>query len=165
VPGLIGLPDVAGCDDVLNVLGAVEVVLDLREDSTHAERVDDGLSLCGALRLCRMGGERAGMWVTRPDISGRWRNWRKGTRKLYWIAWDSGEFWLWDMDKAESIASYNCHGSAVTAVAFHPEGELFVTAGDDRTKVRTRLIELFELFDPADPEVIAGRRNLANALY
>lgn len=39
------------------------------------------------------------------------------------------------------------------------------TAGDDRTKVRTRLIELFELFDPADPDVIAARRNLANALY
>ena len=39
------------------------------------------------------------------------------------------------------------------------------SAGDDRTKVRTRLIELFELFDPADPEVIAGRRKLANALY
>lgn len=39
------------------------------------------------------------------------------------------------------------------------------TSGDDRTSVRTRLIELFELFDPADPDVIAGRRNLANALY
>jgi putative thioredoxin len=39
------------------------------------------------------------------------------------------------------------------------------TAGDDRSRVRTRLIELFELFDPADPDVIAGRRNLANALY
>jgi putative thioredoxin len=39
------------------------------------------------------------------------------------------------------------------------------TAGDERNKVRTRLIELFDLFDPADPEVIAGRRNLANALY
>jgi putative thioredoxin len=39
------------------------------------------------------------------------------------------------------------------------------TADDDRTRVRTRLIELFELFDPADPEVIAGRRKLANALY
>ena len=39
------------------------------------------------------------------------------------------------------------------------------TAGDDRTRVRTRLIELFELFDAADPDVIAGRRNLANALY
>jgi putative thioredoxin len=39
------------------------------------------------------------------------------------------------------------------------------TTGDERTKVRERLIELFDLFDPADPEVIAGRRNLANALY
>jgi putative thioredoxin len=39
------------------------------------------------------------------------------------------------------------------------------TAGDERTTVRTRLVELFELFDPADPEVIAGRRKLANALY
>jgi putative thioredoxin len=39
------------------------------------------------------------------------------------------------------------------------------TSGDERTAVRTRLIELFELFDPADPDVIAGRRNLANALY
>ncbi len=39
------------------------------------------------------------------------------------------------------------------------------TSGDDRSVVRTRLVELFELFDPADPEVIAGRRNLANALY
>jgi putative thioredoxin len=39
------------------------------------------------------------------------------------------------------------------------------TSGDDRTKVRTRLVELFDLFDPADPAVVAGRRNLANALY
>lgn len=39
------------------------------------------------------------------------------------------------------------------------------TSGDERTTVRTRLIELFELFNPADPDVIAGRRNLANALY
>jgi putative thioredoxin len=39
------------------------------------------------------------------------------------------------------------------------------TSDDERTTVRTRLIELFDLFDPADPEVIAGRRNLANALY
>jgi putative thioredoxin len=38
-------------------------------------------------------------------------------------------------------------------------------SGDERTLVRTRLIELFELFDPADPDVITGRRNLANALY
>lgn len=38
-------------------------------------------------------------------------------------------------------------------------------SGDERSAVRTRLIELFELFDPADPDVIKGRRNLANALY
>jgi putative thioredoxin len=39
------------------------------------------------------------------------------------------------------------------------------TAGDERTAARTRLIELFDLFDAADPEVIAARRKLANALY
>ncbi|HET9874787.1 MAG TPA: tetratricopeptide repeat protein [Mycobacterium sp.] len=39
------------------------------------------------------------------------------------------------------------------------------TSGDVRATVRTRLVELFEIFDPADPDVIAGRRNLANALY
>ena len=39
------------------------------------------------------------------------------------------------------------------------------TAGDERAAVRARLVELFELFDAADPDVIAGRRNLANALF
>lgn len=39
------------------------------------------------------------------------------------------------------------------------------TSDDDRAKVRARLRELFELFDPADPAVIAGRRKLANALF
>lgn len=39
------------------------------------------------------------------------------------------------------------------------------TAGDDRTAARTRLLELFELFDPADPMVVAARRKLASALY
>ncbi|MCX5042902.1 tetratricopeptide repeat protein [Aldersonia sp. NBC_00410] len=39
------------------------------------------------------------------------------------------------------------------------------TAGDDRTRVRTRLLELFELFDPAEPFVVAARRKLAAALY
>ncbi|AYJ52101.1 tetratricopeptide repeat protein [Rhodococcus sp. P1Y] len=39
------------------------------------------------------------------------------------------------------------------------------TAGDDRTALRTRLLELFELFDKADPVVVAARRKLASALY
>ncbi|MGW4480704.1 co-chaperone YbbN [Rhodococcus triatomae] len=38
-------------------------------------------------------------------------------------------------------------------------------AGDDKTAVRTRLLELFELFDPADPIVVSARRKLASALY
>lgn len=40
-----------------------------------------------------------------------------------------------------------------------------VTTDDDRATVRARLLELFELFDPADPAVVAGRRKLANALF
>ncbi|HLS76105.1 MAG TPA: tetratricopeptide repeat protein [Nocardia sp.] len=39
------------------------------------------------------------------------------------------------------------------------------TAGDERTKARTHLLELFELFDPAEPIVVAARRKLAAALY
>lgn len=39
------------------------------------------------------------------------------------------------------------------------------TAGDDRNRVRTRLVELFELFDTAEPMVVAARRKLATALY
>lgn len=40
-----------------------------------------------------------------------------------------------------------------------------VSAGDDRTALRTRLLELFELFDAADPLVVSARRKLASALY
>lgn len=39
------------------------------------------------------------------------------------------------------------------------------SAGDDRTQARTRLLELFELFDPAEPAVVSARRKLATALY
>lgn len=39
------------------------------------------------------------------------------------------------------------------------------SAGDERTAARTRLLELFELFDPAEAFVVAARRKLALALY
>ncbi|MFR9751760.1 tetratricopeptide repeat protein [Nocardia sp. 004] len=39
------------------------------------------------------------------------------------------------------------------------------TSGEERTTARTRLLELFELFDQAEPFVIAARRKLAAALY
>ncbi|WP_439033054.1 tetratricopeptide repeat protein [Gordonia terrae] len=40
-----------------------------------------------------------------------------------------------------------------------------VTNGEERTRARTRLLELFELFDPAEPFVVGARRKLASALY
>lgn len=39
------------------------------------------------------------------------------------------------------------------------------SVGDDKDRARTFLLELFELFDPADPIVVAARRRLATALY
>jgi len=39
------------------------------------------------------------------------------------------------------------------------------TDGDDRTRARDRMVELFAVLDPADPRVTAGRRALANALF
>jgi putative thioredoxin len=70
-----------------------------------------------------------------------------------------------DIEAAFAAADLEIMQQDVAAAFGRLIGLIKRTAGDDRTAVRTRLIELFELFDPADPEVIAGRRNLANALY
>ena len=39
------------------------------------------------------------------------------------------------------------------------------TAGDDKEQLKTRLLELFGLFDSGDPRVLAARTKLASALY
>lgn len=70
-----------------------------------------------------------------------------------------------DIDLAFAAADVDLLQQNIAAAFDRLIGLIKRSAGDDRTKVRTRLIELFELFDPADPEVIAGRRKLANALY
>ncbi len=70
-----------------------------------------------------------------------------------------------DIDAAFAAADAQILSQDVAGAFARLTGLVKRTAGDDRTRVRTRLIELFELFDPADPEVITGRRNLANALY
>lgn len=70
-----------------------------------------------------------------------------------------------DIDAAFAAADLQILGQDVAGAFARLTALVKATAGDDRTRVRTRVIELFELFDQADPEVIAGRRNLANALY
>ena len=70
-----------------------------------------------------------------------------------------------DIDAAFAAADVQVLNHDIAAAFDRLTGLVKRTAGDERTRVRTRLIELFELFDPADPDVIAGRRNLANALY
>lgn len=42
---------------------------------------------------------------------------------------------------------------------------LRVTAGEERDAVRTRLLDLFSLYDQADPEVIDARTRMASALF
>jgi putative thioredoxin len=70
-----------------------------------------------------------------------------------------------DIEAAFAAADVQILNQDVTAAFTRLIALVRATSGDERTLVRTRLIELFELFDPADPEVVAGRRNLANALY
>jgi putative thioredoxin len=70
-----------------------------------------------------------------------------------------------DLDAAFAAADLEILAQDVAAAFNRLIAVIKRTGGDDRTRARTRLIELFDLFDPSDPEVIAGRRNLANALY
>jgi putative thioredoxin len=40
-----------------------------------------------------------------------------------------------------------------------------VTTGEDRTKVKNHLLELFALVDASDPRLVAARKELASALF
>jgi putative thioredoxin len=39
------------------------------------------------------------------------------------------------------------------------------TQGDERTKIKNHLLELFALVDPSDPRLAAARKELASALF
>lgn len=70
-----------------------------------------------------------------------------------------------DLDAALAAADLEVFNQQPEAAFDRLVAQVKRTAGDDRTKVRTHLLELFELFDPAEPIVVAARRKLAAALY
>ncbi|MEV6101075.1 tetratricopeptide repeat protein [Nocardia sp. NPDC051981] len=70
-----------------------------------------------------------------------------------------------DLDAAIAAADLEMFNQQPEAAFDRLVAQVKRTAGDDRTKVRTHLLELFELFDPAEPIVVAARRKLAAALY
>lgn len=70
-----------------------------------------------------------------------------------------------DIDDAFAAADMECFNQQPEAAFTRLIDLIKRTAGDDRNRVRTRLVELFELYDTADPVVVAARRKLATALY
>ncbi|MBL1078097.1 tetratricopeptide repeat protein [Nocardia sp. 2] len=70
-----------------------------------------------------------------------------------------------DIDAALAAADLEMFNQQPEAAFDRLIAQIKRTAGDDRTRVRTHLLELFELFDPAEPIVVAARRKLATALY
>ncbi|WP_280379564.1 tetratricopeptide repeat protein [Nocardia wallacei] len=70
-----------------------------------------------------------------------------------------------DIDAAFAAADMECFNQQPEAAFTRLINLIKRTGGDDRNRVRTRLVELFELYDTADPVVVAARRKLATALY
>ncbi|SFK51423.1 putative thioredoxin [Cellulomonas sp. KH9] len=70
-----------------------------------------------------------------------------------------------DVDAQLAVADLDVFAGAVED-AFARLVELVRrTAGDDRERVRLRLVDLFEVLGTDDPRVVAARRALASALY
>ncbi|MGD7002384.1 tetratricopeptide repeat protein [Corynebacterium halotolerans] len=70
-----------------------------------------------------------------------------------------------DVDKAFAAADREIAAGDPDAAFGRLIALLGTSAGDVRTTVRDRLVELFALFDAADPRVLDARRRMASALY
>lgn len=70
-----------------------------------------------------------------------------------------------DLDAQLAAADVELAGQRVEQAFARLIGVVRRTAGDDRHKARTHLVELFDLFPAEDPRVLKGRRDLAGALY
>ena len=70
-----------------------------------------------------------------------------------------------DVDAQLRVADLDLSGGHIED-AFLRLLDLFAVADtDDRTRIRERLLELFEVVGQADPRVAAARTRLANLLY
>jgi putative thioredoxin len=70
-----------------------------------------------------------------------------------------------DVDTAVALADVEITGGQTGAAFRRLITCIQVTSGPDRERARTHLVELFDLVGPADPEVVAARRQLASALF
>ena len=70
-----------------------------------------------------------------------------------------------DVETAIALADVEVTGGQIDAAFGRLIACVQATAGAERERARTHLVELFDLVGPADPQVIAARRQLASALF
>ncbi|MEJ5944836.1 tetratricopeptide repeat protein [Pseudokineococcus basanitobsidens] len=70
-----------------------------------------------------------------------------------------------DVDAAMLVADLDVLGGHVEDAFARLVQAVRATSGDDRERVRARLVELFEVVGAADPRVTTARRALASALF
>jgi putative thioredoxin len=70
-----------------------------------------------------------------------------------------------DLDAQFAAADLDLAEQQLEAAFGRLIGAVRRTAGDDRDRVRKRLVELFELFPADEPRVLKARRDLASALF
>jgi len=70
-----------------------------------------------------------------------------------------------DLDAQLSAADVELAGQRIEQAFARLIAAIRRTSGADRDRVRTHLVELFELFPADDPQVAKARRDLASALY
>lgn len=70
-----------------------------------------------------------------------------------------------DIDRALRAADVEVATGSVEPAFIRLLALIKATSGDERARVKNRLLELFSLVDPADPRVIKARADLANALF
>ncbi len=70
-----------------------------------------------------------------------------------------------DVDAALAVADVDVAGGHLADAFARLVEVLRRTSGEDRDRVRTRLLELFDVAGPDAPEVVAGRRAMTTALF